>query len=112
MATTATTVMKQKQSQKAEQQQNLCCYCRKPGHVIEECWKRIRKGRNEKLKENAEKPNAKTYPPCLCCRRTNHTADMCGNSPKMANRLKRYKTEYLNDFADGRRKPATFPPDA
>ena len=94
MSTTRMTLIKQTQPQSAEQQQIICRYCKKPGHVIKECRKRIRKEQERQgEKQSAEKPNAKTYPSCPHCQRTNHTADMCWSGPNAANRPKRYKIE-------------------
>ena len=43
MSTTTMTVNKQTQPQSAEHQPMICRYCKKPGHLIHECRKRIRK---------------------------------------------------------------------
>ena len=66
--TTTTTTQKQTKPQIAEQQQFLCRYCKKPGHVIKEWRKRTRKEEERQgEKKHSERPNAKTYPHCLHC---------------------------------------------
>ena len=108
MSTTRMTLNKQTQPQSAEQQQTICRYCKKPGHVIKECRNRISKEQERQgEKQSAKRPNAKRYPSCPQCQRTNHTAGICWNGPKAANRPKRYRTENFNHSTDDSHKPGT-----
>ena len=101
MAITTSTVNKQSQQQKAEQQRIICRDCKKPGHAIEESRKRIGK-EQESAGENeaTEKPKPKRYLPCPYCRRTNHTADVRWKGSSAANRPKRQKTKNSSDSTD------------
>ena len=108
MTTTTTTINKQTQAQNAEKQQIICRYCKKPKHVIKECRKCIRKEQElQGEKQPSERRNAKTYPPCPHCRRTNHTPDVCWNGPNASNRPRRYKTQSSNHSTDDSHKPGT-----
>ena len=53
MTTTTKTLNKQTQPQKAEQLQDFCRYCKKPGHVIRDST--LGKNRNDKVKNNVPK---------------------------------------------------------
>ena len=102
------TVNIQTQPQNSKKQQIVCGYCKKPGHVLEECCKRNRKQQERQLeKQTTKRPNAKTYPPCPYCQIANHTTDLCWNGPNAANRPKRYKTGNLKYSTDDSHEPGT-----
>ena len=108
MATTTKIVRKQNQPQNSEKLQILCRYCKKAGHVIKECLKRIRKKQERQYeKQNTEKQKSKKFLSCPHCQRSNHTADMCWNGSNAANRTKMHKTETRKDSTDESHKPGT-----
>ena len=51
-----------------------CNYCKKPGHVKDECRKLKRK---EEQRRNDGQDTKKEYPKCPICDRTNHPAERC-----------------------------------
>ena len=51
-----------------------CNYCKKPGHVKEDCRKLKRK---EELRRNEGQDTKKEYPKCPTCGKTNHPAERC-----------------------------------
>ena len=60
MTTTTTTVSKKIRPQKSKEQQIICRYCKKLGHVTIECRKRIRKEQERKGEKQAnERPKQK-----------------------------------------------------
>ena len=80
-----------------EQTKVICDYCKKPGHVIRECRKRMRKEqeqRNDPPNQNIEPSTSKSFPPCFHCQRTNRPPEKCWSGPNAANRPKRFKQEY------------------
>ena len=82
--------------------------CIKPGHVIEERRKSIRKEQERQgEKQTTKRPNAKTYPPCLHYQKTDHTADMCWKGPNADKRRKRHQIERTKDSKDKNHKPKT-----
>ena len=91
--------------QNTEQTKVVCHYCKKPGHVIRECRKRIRKEqeqRNEPSTQKMKPSTSQSYAPCPHCQRTNHPPEQCWNGPNAANRPKRFKQAYPeNNRNDG-----------
>ena len=72
-------------------------YCKKPGHVIRDCRKRMRKEqeqRNDPSNQKIKPSTSKSFPPCPHCQRTNHPPEKCWRGPNAANRPKRFKQEY------------------
>ena len=51
-----------------------CNYCKKPGHVNDDCHKLKRK---EEQKRNGGQDTKKEYPKCPTCDKTNHPAERC-----------------------------------
>ena len=51
-----------------------CNYCKKPGHVKDECQKLKRK---EEQRRNDGQDTKKEYPKCPTCDKTNHPAERC-----------------------------------
>ena len=51
-----------------------CNYCKKPGHVKDDCQKLKRK---EEQKRNCGQDTKKEYPKCPTCDKTNHPAERC-----------------------------------
>ena len=51
-----------------------CNYCKKPGHIKDDCRKLKRK---EEQRRNEGQDNKKEYPKCPTCDKTNHPAERC-----------------------------------
>ena len=86
--------------QNTEQTKVVCYYCKKPGHVIRDCRKRMRKEQergNDPSTQKMKPSTSKTYAPCPHCQRTNHPPEQCWNGPNAANRPKRFKQAYPED---------------
>ena len=77
---TMTTVPLIDKQQNTEQTKIVCHYCKKPGHVIRECRKRIRKEQEQRNEPSAQKmkpSTSKSYAPCPHCQRKNHPPEQC-----------------------------------
>ena len=97
---TMTAVPPNENQQNNEQTKIVCHYCKKPGHVIRECRKRISKEqaqRNDPSTQKMKPSTSKSYAPCPLCQRTNHPPEQCWNGPNAANRHKRFKQTYQED---------------
>ena len=97
---TMTAVPPNDNQQNTEQTKIVCHYCKKPGHVIRDCRKRIRKEQEQRNNPSTQKmkPSAsKSYAPCPHCQRTNHPPEQCRSGPNAANRPKRLKQTYPED---------------
>ena len=97
---TMTTVPLNDNQQNTEQTKVVCHYCKKPGHVIRECRKRMRKEqeqRNDPSTQKMKPSTSKSYAPCPHCQRTNHPPEQCWSGPNAANRPKRFKKAYQGD---------------
>ena len=94
---TMTAVPTNDSQQNTEQTKVVCHYCKKPGHVIRDCRKRMRKEqeqRNDPSNQNIKPSTSKSFPPCPHYQRTNHPPEKCCSGPTAANRPKRFKQEY------------------
>ena len=94
---TMTTVPPNDIQQKTEQTKIVYHYYKKPGHVIRECRKRMRKEqeqRNDPSTQKMKPSTSKPYAACPHCQRTNCPPEQCWNGPNAANRPKRFKQEY------------------
>ena len=94
---TMTAVPRNQNQQNTEQTKVTCHYCKKPGHVIRDCRKRMRKEqeqRNDPPSQNMKPWTSKSFPPCPHCQRTNHPPEKCWSGPNAAKRPKRFKQEY------------------
>ena len=102
---TMTAVPPNDNQQNTEQTKVVCHCCKKAGHVIRECRKRIRKEQEERADPSTQKIKPSTsssYAPCPHCQRTNHPPEQCWSGPNAANRPKRFKQEYpKNNRNDG-----------
>ena len=90
-------VLPNENQQNTEQTRVTCHYCKKPGHVIRDCRKRMRKEqgqRNDPPDQNIKRSTSKSFPPCPHCKRTNHPPEKCWRGPNAANRPRRFKQEY------------------
>ena len=60
--------------QNTEQTKIVCHHCKKPGHVIRDCRKRMKKEqeqRNDSSIQNLKPSTSKSFAPCPHCQRTN-----------------------------------------
>ena len=97
---TMTAVPPNDNQQKIEQTKVVCHLCKKPGYVIRDCRKRMRKEqeqRNDPSSQNIKPSTSKSYAPCPLFQRTNHPPEQCRSGPNAANRPKRFKQEYPAD---------------
>ena len=70
--------------QNTEQTTISCHYCKKRGHVIRDCRKKMRKEqeqRNDPSIQNAKPSTSKSFAPCSHCQRTNHPPEKCWSDP-------------------------------
>ena len=94
---TMTAVPPNDSQQNTEQTKVVCYYCKKPGHVIRDCRKRMRKEqeqRNDPPNQNIKQSTSKSFPPSHHCQRTNHPPEKCWSGPNAANRPKWFKQVY------------------
>ena len=97
---TMTSIPPNDNQQKTEQAKIVCHCCKKPGHVIRDCRKRMRKEqeqRNEPSIQNMKPSTPKSYAPCPQCQRSNHPPEKCWSGPNAATKLKRFKQECPED---------------
>ena len=86
--------------QNAEQTKTVFHYCKKPGHVITDFRKRVKKEQEQRKNpsiQNTKHSASKSYAPCPHCQRTNHPPEKRWSSPNSAKRPKRFKEEYPAD---------------
>ena len=96
--TTMTAIPTNDNQQTTEQTKTVWHYCKKPGYVIRDFRKRMRKEqeqRNDPSMQNTKPSTSKSFAPCPHCQRTNHPAEKCWSGPNAANRPKRFQQEYL-----------------
>ena len=94
---TLTAVPPNDNQQNTEQTKVECHFRKKPGHVIRDCRKRMRKEqeqRNDPSNQNIKSSTSKSFPPCPHCQQTNHPPENCWSRPNAANRPKRFKQKY------------------
>ena len=97
---TMTAVPPNDNQQNTEYAKIVCHYCKKPGHVIRDCQKRMKKEqeqRNDPSIQNKKPSTSKSFAPCPQCQQTNHPPEKCWSGPNAANRPKRFKQEYPAD---------------
>ena len=86
--------------QNTEQTNVICHYCKKPGHVIRECHKRMKKEQEQRIdpsNQNIKHSTSKSFAPCPHCQRTNHPPEKCWSGFSAPNRPKRFKKWYPAD---------------
>ena len=86
--------------QNIEQAKIVCRYCKKPGHFIQDCRKRMRKEqeqRNDPSFQNTKPSISESFAPCPHSQRTNHPPEKGWSGPNAANRPKRFKQDYPAD---------------
>ena len=89
--------------QNNEQTKILCHYCKKRGHVIGECrkkMKRVQVQRKDPSIQNTKPSTSKSFLPCPPCQRTNHPPEKCWSGPNAANRPQRFKQDQPADNRD------------
>ena len=94
---TMTAVPPNDNQQNTEQTKVICHYCKKPGHVIREWRKRMRKEQEQRIDPSTQKmkpSTSKPFPPCPHCQLTNHPPEKCWSGHNAANRPKRFRHEY------------------
>ena len=97
---TMTAVPPNDNQQNTDQTKVVCHYCKKPGHVIRDCRKRMKKEqeqRNHPSNQNTKPSRCKSIPPCPHCQRTNHPPEKCWSGPNAAKRPKRFKQVYRQE---------------
>ena len=97
---TMTAVPPNDNQQNTEQTKKVSHYCKKPGHVIRDCRKRIRREQEQRNNPSTQKmkpSTSKSYAPCPHCQRTNHPPEQCWSGPDATNRPKRLKQTYPED---------------
>ena len=97
---TMTAVLPNDNKENTEKIKIVCHYCKKPGHGIRDCRKRMRKEeeqRNDPSIQKMERSTSKSFAPRPDCERTNHPPEKCWSGPNAANRPKRFKQEYPAD---------------
>ena len=98
--TTMTAVPPNDKQQNTEKAKIICHSCEKPGHVIRDCRKRLRKEQEQKsdpLIQNTKLSTSKLFALCPHCQRTNHSPEKCWIGPNAANRPKRFKQDHPAD---------------
>ena len=101
---TMTAVPTNDSQRNTEQTKVVCHYCKKPGHVIRDCRKRMRKEqeqRNDPSDQKRKLSTSKSFPPCPHCQRTNHPPEKCWSGPNAAHRPKRFKQKYNPENRNG-----------
>ena len=97
---TITAVPPNDKQQNTEQSKIVCHYCKKPGHLIRECRKRMKteeEQRNDPSIQNTESSTSKSLAPCPHCQRANNPPEKCWSGPNAANRPKRFKQDHPAD---------------
>ena len=78
----------------------VCHYRKKPGRVIRDCRKRMRKEQEQRKDpsiQNMKPSTSELFAPCPHCQRTNHPPKKFWSGPNAANRPERFKQEYPVD---------------
>ena len=97
---TTTAVPPNDSQQNTEQTKVVCHNCKKPGHVIRDCSKRMsdeQEQRNDPSYQNIKPWTSKPFLPCPHCQRTKHPPENCWSGPNAANRPKRFKQEHNSE---------------
>ena len=81
---TKTAVPPKDTQESTEHTKTVCHYCKKPGHLIRDCRKWMRKEqeqRNDPFIQNTKSATSKSFAPCPRCQRTNHPPEKCWSVP-------------------------------
>ena len=108
---TMTAVPPNDNQQNTEQAKIVCHSCKKPGHVIRDCRKRMKKKQEQRKDPSIQitKPlTSKSFAPCPHCQRSNHPPENCWSSLNAASRPKRFKQEYPADNRKERQEPGNL----
>ena len=97
---TMTAVLPNEHQQNTEQTKIVSHYCKKPGHIIRDCRKGMKKeqeqGKDSSI-PNMKPSTSKSFAPCRQCQWTNHPAEKCSSGPNVANGPKRFKQDHPAD---------------
>ena len=88
---TMTAVPPNEKQQNTEQIKIACHYCEKPGHVIRDCQKRIKKEQEQRIDpstQNAKPSTSKSFAKCPLCQRRKDLPEKCWSDLKRPKRFK------------------------
>ena len=78
----------------------ICHYCKKPGHVIRDCRRKMEKEqeqRNDSSILNTKPSTSSLFAPCLHFQQRTHTPEKSWSGPISANRPKMFKQDHPAD---------------
>ena len=70
-----------------------CSHCNKPGHKVEDCWKKHGKPNNNASSSTHSDNNATNKKKCTYCGMTNHTTDKCYKLQRDVKNIERAKND-------------------
>ena len=97
---TMTAVPPHRNQEKIEQTKIVFHYCKKPGQVIRDCRKTMKKEqeqRNDPSLQNTKPSTSTLFAPCPRCQRTIHPPEKRWSCPNAAKRPKRLKQDHPAD---------------
>ena len=84
----------------SEQIKIVSHYRKKPGHVIGDCrkWiKKVQEQQNDPSNQNTKTSTSRSFASCTHCHRTDHPAEDCWSDPNAPNRPKILKQDHPAD---------------